>query len=159
MQTTRRDVLAVGGAGFGAATHLFAVEQTGNGSDQPGDTVSEAERRERFVELMKRFGDDPVDMLNLLKFKTGGEASYRRYGAGFMKLIATHAPDTRVVYQADCAELLTGNQEWDHLIIVRYPSVKAFLTVVGSSGYADIADLRLDALERAVLYAMVPSGS
>ena len=159
MPTTRRDELTGGATGLGAATHLFAVERTGNGSDQPGDTVGAATRRNRIIELMRRLGDDPVDMLNLLKFKAGGEALYRRYGEEFEKLIVKYAPDTRVVYQAKCAGLLVGGQEWDRLLIVRYPSVRAFITVTASSDYEEIADLRLDALERAVLYAMVPSGS
>jgi uncharacterized protein (DUF1330 family) len=158
MEDTRHEVLTAGAKGLGASPHLFAIEGTDDASDQPGDTVGAATRRDRIVELMRRLGDNPVDMLNLLKFKEGGEASYELYGQGFEKLVAKYAPDARVVYRANCAALLVGGQEWDHLLIARYPSVRAFLAVTASPEYEEIAGLRLDALERTVLYAMVPNG-
>jgi uncharacterized protein (DUF1330 family) len=145
----------MGGAlGTFAARTLIALDK---GPAQPGDDAVRAERQQRFGALLERLGDQPVDMLNLLKFKPGGEASYAAYGREFATLIPEHAPGTQVVYWADCAGLLVGSEEWDRLIIVRYPSMAAFLALTTSADYAAIAHLRTDALERAVLYAMVPS--
>jgi uncharacterized protein (DUF1330 family) len=139
---------------LGATGPLIAVEEEGG---QPGDQVGEAARRERILRLVEQFGDQPVDMLNLLKFKPGGQASYMRYGAEFGKLVAKFAPETEVVYQGQCKGLLIGAEEWDLVIIVRYPSMTAFLALTSSADYDEIAHLRLDALERAVLYAMAPA--
>jgi uncharacterized protein (DUF1330 family) len=156
METTRRRVLTTGAIGLGVAGGLFAIDEHGG---QPGDTVGEEDRLKRVSALMERLGDDPVDMLNLLKFKAGGEVSYRRYGMEFGKLIPKYAPGTRVVYQGECAALLVGEQDWDRMLVVRYPSMNEFIALTGSSDYNEIAHLRLAGLERAVLYAIVPSGS
>jgi uncharacterized protein (DUF1330 family) len=162
MEITRRNVLMTGGLVSGAmsvgtASRLFAIEDVVESSDQPGDAVGEETRRARIMELLERFGDDPVDMLNLLKFKAGREDSYARYGMEFGRLVPKFAPGTEVIYMAECAELLVGGQDWDRLIVVRYPSVKAFVALTGSPDYDQIAHLRTDALERAVLYALVPA--
>jgi uncharacterized protein (DUF1330 family) len=156
----RREVLIGGGVvggvlGLGTTGSLIALEEH---PSQPGDTVGEAERQQRVKSLLERFGDEPVDMLNLLKFKAGGEESYARYGAAFARLIGKFAPGTEVVYGAKCESLLVGTQEWDQLFIVRYPSMAAFLALTTSQDYEDIAHLRTDALERTVLYAMAPAG-
>jgi uncharacterized protein (DUF1330 family) len=162
MDTTRRTVLMTGGLlsgaiGLGGATDLFALEGMEDQPDQPGDEVGTATRNQRIGDLIDRLGEDPVDMMNLLKLKPGGEASYGRYGQGFGKILAKYAPATTVAYSGDCASLLIGDREWDRLIIVRYPSMKAFSEVIGSPEYAEIAHLRTDALERTMVYAVVPS--
>ncbi len=161
MGCSRREVLIGGGLvggtlGMGAARTLIALDEE---PSQPGDRVGDAGRRQVIGSLVEQLGDGPVDMLNLLKFKAGGEASYARYGEAFAGLVAKLAPSTEVVYWADCAGLLVGTEEWDRLIIVRYPSMAAFLTITMSPEYREIAHLRTDALERTVLYAMVPTAA
>lgn len=143
-----------GALGIGGARRLVALDE---GSGQPGDEVGEATRRRQVQSLLERLGDRPVDMLNLLKFKEGGEPSYALYGEEFARLIPKFAPGSEVVYWADCAGLLVGTEEWDRLIIMRYPSMAAFLALTTSPDYHEIAHLRTDALERTVLYAMVPT--
>jgi len=159
MECNRRHVAIGGGPtaapGMDAAGQLIAIDGEPR---QPGDQVGAEQRRARLRGLIQTLGDDPVDMLNLLKFRPGGEASYADYGRGFAVLIPKHAPGTEIVYWAECAGLLAGTEEWDRLIIVRYPSIKAFLKITTSPDYERIAHLRTDALERAVLYAMVPIG-
>jgi len=159
MECNHRQVAIDGGLaaapGMGVARQLIALDGEPR---QPGDQVGAEQRRARIQGLIRTLGDDPVDMLNLLRFKPGGEASYQSYGVEFAKLIPKHAPGTEVVYWAECAGLLVGTEEWDRLIIVHYPSIKAFLKITASPDYERIAHLRTDALERAVLYAMVPIG-
>jgi uncharacterized protein (DUF1330 family) len=162
MQQTasRRDFLASGAMGgilgLGASGRLVALEETQAESDQPEDAVGTAARAERLQSLIARLGDDPVVMLNLLKFKPGGEESYRRYGQEFAAPMQKYAPQTQVVFYARCEELLIGHEEWDRIILVRYPSMKAFAALTSSAEYGAIAHFRTQAIERAVLYALVP---
>jgi len=50
-------------------------------------------------------------------------------------------------------ELLTGTETWDVLMLVKYPSRKAFLKMANNPEYLKIHDFREEALESAVLYA------
>jgi len=50
-------------------------------------------------------------------------------------------------------ELLNGSEEWDVLMLIRYPSRKAFLTMANNPEYLKVHRFREEALERAVLYA------
>lgn len=164
-QPTRRSFLtssglatgAVAGAlALGSTSELIAIEATEPlQEEQPGDAVGSATRAARIRDLASRLGDDPVVMLNLLKFKPGGLASYQRYGQEFQRPRDRYAPETRVLFAGRCEELLIGDVEWDMIILVQYPSVAHFSAVVGSREYAEISHYRTAAIERSVLYACV----
>lgn len=99
--------------------------------------------------------DGPVVMLNMLKFKPdGGLRSYIQYGQSVQPLI--EAVGGSIEYQAMAAESLLGGQDWDMIVLVRYPSRGDFLKMVESDQYQAIAHLRENALERSVLYATDP---
>jgi len=98
--------------------------------------------------------EGPVIMLNLLKFKPGGESSYNRYGKNFAKL--SQPKGVKILYIGTAAELMVGGETWDRIALVEYPSRKTFLEIVQSEAYAEIAGDRLNALERTVLYATKP---
>ncbi len=110
----------------------------------------------KHTENPKALGDDPVVMLNLLKLKEGGQESFARYGQAFAAPRDKYAPGTRVVFAGQCRELLIGEEEWDMVILVQYPTVESFANMTASPEYAEISHLRTDALERAVLYALSP---
>jgi uncharacterized protein (DUF1330 family) len=98
----------------------------------------------------------PVVMLNLLRFKPGGEESYRAYGralAGYLPRIGAE-----VLYSGDCSTTLVAPEqwEWDALLVVRYPSRQAFSDMVRDPEYQKVTHLRTNALEEAVLQATVP---
>lgn len=162
-EPTRRRLLGSGlvtGAaaalGLGASSELIAIEAMEPlQENQPGDTVGNATRAARIRKLAERLGDTPVVMLNLLKFRPGGFASYQRYGQEFERPRDKYAPETRVLFAGRCEELLIGDTEWDMIILVQYPSVAHFSAVVGSSEYAEISHYRTAAIERSVLYACV----
>ena len=102
--------------------------------------------------------DAPVVMINLLQFKQpDGAASYARYG----ELVQPHLEHVggSVVYAGPQQLMVVGDGPrawWDLIIAVRYPSVQAFLTMVGDPGYQEVHKHRADGLERAELIATAP---
>lgn len=104
--------------------------------------------------FQKRLDDGPVTMLNLLKFKPGGAAMYRQYMDEVAPLLA--GVGGRLVFSGKAAEKLTGNEDWDLMLLVEYPKRASLAAMFTSDAYKAIAHLRQDALERAVLYAMDP---
>lgn len=97
----------------------------------------------------------PIIMLNLLKFKPGGEESYARYAKATGKIVM--AIGGRVLYAGRAAELLTGQEQWDAVLLVQYPSRKVFLEMINDNEYQKIHKNREAALERAVLYTTTPA--
>lgn len=99
----------------------------------------------------------PFVMLNLLKFKTeGGRESYFQYikeSGPFVQGVGA-----KVLYFGKAEELLNGNETWDIVMLVQYPSRKAFLQMANDPDYLKAHVHREAALERAVLYATDPIG-
>ena len=114
--------------------------------------------------------DEPVAMLNLLKFKdkatyaedaleakenlTGAEA-YMRYGVGVYKVLESigakplfNGPASRYV--------IGGGAEWDAVAVVWYPSRKAFLEMTNSEAYQAIHHHREAGLEHQLLIETTP---
>ncbi|MCY7307318.1 MAG: DUF1330 domain-containing protein [Rhodoferax sp.] len=97
----------------------------------------------------------PVVMLNLLKFKPGGGArAYGRYSEAFQALLERHGG--RFIYLGRGAEVLVGDQSWDAVALVEYPSRAVFLRIIALPDYAAIAQVREDGLERTMLLATTP---
>ncbi len=97
----------------------------------------------------------PVVMLNLLKFKPGGGArAYAKYSEAFQALLERHGG--RFVYLGRGAEVLVGDQSWDAVALVEYPSRAVFLRIIALPDYAAIAQFREDGLERTMLLATTP---
>lgn len=105
---------------------------------------------------LKRFlAEDPggpVVMLNLLRFADGGRESYDRYAAA---LSETFLPryGGEVLYAGDGATPLVAEagQDWDAVLLVRYPSREAFSRMVADPEYQQVTALRTAALTEAVL--------
>lgn len=110
---------------------------------------------EQMAALAARPADQPVVMINLLKFKAdGGQESYARYGqeviphlqrAGATVLFAGAAP-TQVI----------GDDEkpwWDAIVVVQYPSPTAFIDMVTNEEYLKIHEHRANGLDRGELIA------
>jgi uncharacterized protein (DUF1330 family) len=119
---------------------------------QKGERLDE----EGFAAFAARADEDaPVYMLNLLAFKPGGgRESYERYGEAVAPLLAKAGG--RPVYAGQPAAALIGEQSWDLVIVVEYPSRRAFLEMIGSPEYQAIAHLRSEALLRGELHPMDP---
>jgi uncharacterized protein (DUF1330 family) len=111
---------------------------------------------------LKRFLEEdpggPVTMLNLLRFKPdGGRDSYNKYAKAIVPFLEKVGGE--VLYLGDTATPLvqpdTGN-DWDAVLLVTYPSRKAFSQMVADPEYQHITHLRTEALDAAVLQPTTP---
>ena len=110
---------------------------------------------EEFSRLAKNPGEVPVVMLNLIKFKSAeGQASYARYMKEAGKFV--EGVGGKVLYLGKPEELLNGDETWDLLMLVQYPSRRAFLSMTNNPDYLKIHRFREEGVERAVLYATDP---
>jgi uncharacterized protein (DUF1330 family) len=113
---------------------------------------TEQPNAEQFKKLFKNSNEGPVVMLNLLKFKPeGGLASYGRYAMEVQKFMTEVG--ARMIFLSKAGELLIGHETWDVVMLVKYPSRKAFLKMTTNPGYLEIHKYREAAIERSVLYA------
>jgi uncharacterized protein (DUF1330 family) len=106
-----------------------------------------------FEELRRRAGDGPVLMLNLLDFKPGGGAErYAEYGEAVAPLL--ERAGARIVQAGAGSGALIGPSKWDLVVLVSYPTRQAFLDMILSPEYLEIAHLRTEALERSELHPL-----
>jgi uncharacterized protein (DUF1330 family) len=111
---------------------------------------------------LKRFlAEDPggpVVMLNLLRLKADGHPSYERYAHEIRPFL--DEVGARVLYVGDCSTALVAPEghDWDIVLVVEYPSRRAFSAMVANPAYQEITHLRTAALTDAVLQATTPWG-
>ena len=103
--------------------------------------------------------DHPVVMLNLLRFADGGRERYQQYTKAFGEQIAARY-GVEVVYAGDASSALIAEpgQQWDAVLLVRYPSRQAFAEMIADPQYRQISHLRSSALSEAVLQPTRPWG-
>ena len=95
----------------------------------------------------------PIVMLNLLRFKPdGGQERYGEYGAAVAPLL--ERAGGRIVFAGDPATALLGDDSWDLVVLVEYPTRQAFLDMISSPEYEEIGHLRTEALTRGELHPM-----
>lgn len=101
--------------------------------------------------------DEPVVMLNLLRFIDGGRDLYQQYSTAFRETFAPRY-GVEVIYagDGDAALVAEDGQQWDAVLLVRYPSRKAFSQMVADPEYQQITHLRSGALQEAVLQPTRP---
>jgi uncharacterized protein (DUF1330 family) len=112
---------------------------------------------------LKRFlAEDPggpVVMLNLLRFREGGQASYARYSQALAETILDrHGAEVLYYGKGSTALVAEDGQAWDAVLLVRYPSRTAFSRMVADPEFQAVAHFRTEALSEAVLQATVPRG-
>lgn len=123
--------------------------------------------QEAFRELAAADDSGPVVMLNLLKYKEradagdiSGRESYNRYGRDVKPMV--EALGGRIVWQGKAEQLLIGEEDWDTVVLVEYPSRKAFLEMAMSKQMSEIHHNRAGGLDRTVLIAcreLTPGGN
>jgi uncharacterized protein (DUF1330 family) len=102
--------------------------------------------------------DAPVVMINLLQFKPGGDDSYRRYAKEVQPFLESVGAE--VLYAGDASHVVVGPSDkswWDAIVVVRYPSRAAFVSMATNPEYHDKANVhRVAALESTHLIATEP---
>ena len=116
--------------------------------------------RQQFKELIDAPDDEPVVMLNLLKFKpsadTGevsGASEYAKYGDSVVQMVEDRGG--KVLWMGHADQILIGDpgDGWDSVALVEYPSRKAFIDMVTTPEYESAHEHRESGLERTVLIA------
>jgi uncharacterized protein (DUF1330 family) len=107
-------------------------------------------------ELTDRADEGPVVMLNLLDFVPDrGEDAYAEYGTAVQPLL--EKAGGRLLFAGRGNAALIGPTKWDLVLLVEYPTRGAFLDMVTSAEYLEIAPLRTAALERSELHPLDPA--
>ena len=124
--------------------------------------------KEQIEELMKGPADQPVVMVNLLKFKqradesegeASGQVAYGRYAEQMRKVVESQGGrfiwagrvDSKVIGE-------DGDPEFDVVALVEYPSRQKFLEIVGSQKVREIGEHRSAGLEMQWLIATTQAG-
>jgi uncharacterized protein (DUF1330 family) len=128
--------------------------------------ISTEPTNSQLEEIAKADQESPFDMINLLKYRPvaiydsatdnavgrSGREAYQVYGmAVFPKIIGLGGS---LVYRGACDHLFVGDesQEYDELIIVRYPSRRTYLDMFNSTEYQEVIKHRKAGLEYRVLH-------
>jgi len=114
--------------------------------------------------------DEPVAMVNLLKFKDkatyaddapeaaenlSGAEAYMRYGIGVYKVLESIG--AKPVFNGPASRYVIGSgDDWDAVAVVWYPSRKAFLEMTVSDAYQAIHHHREAGLEHQQLIETTP---
>jgi uncharacterized protein (DUF1330 family) len=104
---------------------------------------------------LKRFlaeePEQPIVMLNLLRFRPGGADGY----ADYLRHFRPHAEKVgaKVIYYGlgSVPVVAEAGQDWDAVLLVSYPSRAAFSQMVRDPDYQRGTHLRTDSLVEAVL--------
>ena len=109
-------------------------------------------------EQLQRFAsapdDGPVVMLNLLRYadlasdgsgRTGREA-YGEYGAAVVPMVVARGGSIELMGEVAPSLIAPSDEEWDDVVLIRYPSRAAFLDMVMSDEYRSVQHHRTVAL-------------
>ncbi|MCD2114291.1 DUF1330 domain-containing protein [Rhodococcus rhodochrous] len=114
----------------------------------------------RGAELKRFLAEDPggpVVMLNLLRFADGGQELYDRYAAAlYERFLPRYGGEVLYAGDGSTALVAESGQQWDAVLLVRYPSRSAFSQMVADPDYQQVTTWRTEALTEAVLQATVP---
>ena len=124
--------------------------------------------KEQIEELMKGPADEPVVMVNLLKFKeradesegdATGQVAYGRYAEKMREVVESQGGrfiwsgrvDSKVIGEH-------GDPEFDVVALVEYPSRQKFLEIASSPKVSEIGEHRSAGLEMQWLIATTEAG-
>lgn len=118
---------------------------------------------EQIESLIISCGDGPINMVNLLKFKTratykdgedvSGETAYRRYAKAFADYVRPHGVEPTYGGKLLASLIGDGEDTWDAVAIVKYPSAKLMIELTSSDAYRKIHKHRRAGLEGQLLLA------
>ena len=100
----------------------------------------------------------PVVMLNLLRFRPdGGRERYMEYAEALGQTInARYGLEVDYLGAGGRPLVAEDGQAWDMVVLVRYPSRRAFAEMIRDPEYRSVSHLRSEALLETVLQPTVP---
>ena len=107
--------------------------------------------------------DEPVVMLNLLNYRDlaepgfgvdglSGREAYGIYGRKFAELNPRFGGEP--IWMGRALNTIIGDEDWDVVILVRYPTRRQFLEMINDPDYQAIAPIRAAALADSRLVEM-----
>lgn len=120
-------------------------------------------RQEMLAAMATGDPDQPVVMLNMLRYRERAEAgfgvdgmsgqeAYGVYGRRFAKLNPRFGGEP--IWMGKVLHSIIGAEEWDIVILVRYPTRQKFLDMLNDPDYQEIAPIRAAALSDSRLIEM-----
>lgn len=153
--TSRRDFLT--GIGFAAGAGAFATLATDASAAEKAQSAAvnallpTADQMKEFLALPD---DQPIVMVNLLKFKPkGGEAEYAKYVAGIQPILKKLG--AKIVFAARAQFCLIGQADWDMVALVQYPRKRTLLQMSLMPEYRAIHPHREAGLAGQINYAVL----
>jgi uncharacterized protein (DUF1330 family) len=100
---------------------------------------------EQFKAFAELQDEGPIVMVNLLRFKPeGGRESYRLYAEKFVEMMVPKGVE--LLYLGTAVMSLIGEEEWDEVIVVKYPSRDSFVEMAMNEDYQEISKHRTEGL-------------
>jgi uncharacterized protein (DUF1330 family) len=122
---------------------------------------------EQVQQLLADASDEsPIVMINLLRYRNradypqgsgaapcSGREAYQRYGALVLPMLGEVGAS--VLWRGSAKQMVIGpeGEHWDEVLLVQYPSRRAFLTMVGRADYQQAVAHRRAALDDSRLIA------
>ncbi len=113
--------------------------------------------------------DTPILMLNLLRYNPeaqypadsehspcSGREAYARYSRTALTKVRGVGGEVQVLASIEVALIAPAGEQWDELLLVRYPSKDAFLSMIGDPEYKAATVHRTAALADSRLLASLP---
>lgn len=131
-----------------------------------GSIEPDAERMQAFASQLDSEG--PIVMVNLLRYRDkaaypadsdatpcSGREAYQRYSEVALRNVAEVGGELFYLGQVAVSVIAPAGEEWDDVALVRYPSRRAFIEMIGRADYqagalhrsAALADSRLIATQ------------
>jgi uncharacterized protein (DUF1330 family) len=102
--------------------------------------------REQIQALLADPTPGPVVMVNLLRFRPGGEAAYRRYAEAMRKIVEGRGGRFIWSGRVTAQVVGSGGEGFEVVGLVEYPSRKAFVEIATSPEVAAIGVHRTEGL-------------
>ena len=102
--------------------------------------------KDQMKEFLKLPVEGPIHMLNMLRYKKdGGQETYMKYSDNTKPLL--EARGGKIVSSWSPRMTVIGDERWDWIFIVEYPSKDVFFDMITSEEYQSGVHLRTEALE------------
>ncbi|MFI8482168.1 DUF1330 domain-containing protein [Pseudomonas sp. NPDC078700] len=126
---------------------------------------------EQLADFVQRMPDDtPILMLNLLRFNAQakypegssqtpctGQQAYGTYSKTALQKVQGVGGSVELLANAHVALIAPDDEHWDQVLLVRYPSKQAFLSMISDPEYRAVTQHRTAALADSRLIGTTPA--